>query len=78
MMQTQLIEVGRQRRLGKFLALATICAYPKYKPFPFRKEDLWIAYPEEANEPQGLAKRCCWPRPRLIGNSMGLMPSSCF
>lgn len=57
MMGTQLIEVGRQRGLEKFVALATICAYPKYTPVPFREEDLWAGYPEETNAPYGLAKK---------------------
>ena len=57
MMGTQLMEVGRQRGLEKFVALATICAYPKYTPVPFREEDLWSGYPEETNAPYGLAKK---------------------
>ncbi len=57
MMGTQLMEVGRQRDLEKFVALATICAYPKYAPVPFREEDLWAGYPEETNAPYGLAKK---------------------
>ena len=57
MMGTQLMEIGRQRGLEKFVALATICAYPKYTPVPFREEDLWAGYPEETNAPYGLAKK---------------------
>ena len=57
MMGTQLMEVGRQRGLEKFVALATICAYPKYTPVPFREADLWAGYPEETNAPYGLAKK---------------------
>ena len=57
MMGTQLMEVGRQRGLKKFVAMATICAYPKYTPVPFREEDLWSGYPEETNAPYGLAKK---------------------
>jgi GDP-L-fucose synthase len=57
MMGTQLMEVGRQRGLAKFLALATICAYPKETPVPFRETDLWRGYPEETNAPYGLAKK---------------------
>jgi len=57
MMGTQLMEIGRQRGLEKFLALATICAYPKYTPVPFREADLWAGYPEETNAPYGLAKK---------------------
>ncbi len=57
MMGTQLIEVGRQVGLGKFVAIGTICAYPKLTPVPFKEEDLWNGYPEETNAPYGLAKK---------------------
>lgn len=57
MMGTQLMEVGRRRGLKKFVALATICAYPKLTPVPFKEDDLWIGYPEETNAPYGLAKK---------------------
>lgn len=57
MMGVQLIEVGRQRGLGKFVAIGTICAYPKFTPLPFHEDDLWNGYPEETNAPYGLAKK---------------------
>lgn len=57
MMGTQLMEIGRQRGIQKFVALATICAYPKFAPIPFREDDLWDGYPEETNAPYGLAKK---------------------
>ncbi len=57
MMGAQLIEVGRQRGLRKFVALGTICAYPKFAPIPFREDDIWTGYPEETNAPYGLAKK---------------------
>lgn len=57
MMGTQLMEVGRRRDLHKFVAIGTICAYPKLTPVPFREEDLWKGYPEETNAPYGLAKK---------------------
>jgi len=57
MMGTQLIEVGRQQGLKKFVALGTICAYPKFAPIPFQEDDLWDGYPEETNAPYGLAKK---------------------
>jgi len=57
MMGTQLMEIGRQRQIQKFVALATICAYPKFTPIPFREDDLWNGYPEETNAPYGLAKK---------------------
>lgn len=57
MMGTQLIEVGRQQGLTKFVALGTICAYPKFAPIPFKEDDIWNGYPEETNAPYGLAKK---------------------
>lgn len=52
-----LMEYARQFKVGKFIALGTICAYPKFTPVPFKEEDLWNGYPEETNAPYGLAKK---------------------
>lgn len=57
MMGSQLIEVGRQRGIEKFVAIGTICAYPKFAPVPFKEADIWAGYPEETNAPYGLAKK---------------------
>ncbi len=57
MMGVQLIEQGRLRKIEKFVAIGTICAYPKFTPVPFKEEDLWNGYPEETNAPYGLAKK---------------------
>lgn len=57
MMGTMLMEYARRNKVKKFVAVATICAYPKYTPVPFREEDLWNGYPEETNAPYGLAKK---------------------
>lgn len=57
MMGAQLMEVGRLTGVPKFVALGTICAYPKFTPTPFREEDLWNGYPEETNAPYGIAKK---------------------
>ncbi len=57
MMGVQLIEQGRQFGIEKFVAIGTICAYPKFTPVPFREEELWNGYPEETNAPYGLAKK---------------------
>ena len=57
MMGAQLMEIGRQVGLKKFIATATICAYPKFTPVPFKEENLWNGYPEEINAPYGLAKK---------------------
>ena len=56
-MGTQLMEVGRQLSIEKFVAIGTVCAYPKLTPVPFKEDDLWNGYPEETNAPYGLAKK---------------------
>jgi len=56
-MGIQLMEAARQAGVGKFVAIGTICAYPKFTPVPFREENLWEGYPEETNAPYGLAKK---------------------
>jgi len=57
MMGVQLIEQARLRNIEKFVAIGTVCAYPKFTPVPFKEEDLWNGYPEETNAPYGLAKK---------------------
>ena len=57
MMGTQLIEQCRLYGTEKFVAIGTICAYPKHTPVPFKEEDIWNGYPEETNAPYGLAKK---------------------
>ncbi|MGB2807192.1 MAG: GDP-L-fucose synthase [Sedimentisphaerales bacterium] len=57
MIGVQLIEQGRLNNIEKFVAIGTICAYPKFTPVPFMEEDLWEGYPEETNAPYGLAKK---------------------
>ena len=57
MMGVQMMEMGRQMGIEKFVAIGTICAYPKFTPVPFKEEDLWNGYPEETNAPYGLAKK---------------------
>ena len=56
-MGAMLMEYARKSKVGKFVALGTICAYPKFTPVPFKEEDLWNGYPEETNAPYGLAKK---------------------
>jgi GDP-L-fucose synthase len=56
-MGTMLMEHARRSGVEKFVAIGTICAYPKFTPVPFREEDLWSGYPEETNAPYGLAKK---------------------
>jgi GDP-L-fucose synthase len=51
------MEHSRQVGVGKFVAIGTVCAYPKFTPVPFLEDDLWDGYPEETNAPYGLAKK---------------------
>ncbi|MBN4071812.1 GDP-L-fucose synthase [bacterium AH-315-F18] len=57
MMGALLMEYARRNKTEKFVAIGTICAYPKFTPVPFREEDLWAGYPEETNAPYGIAKK---------------------
>jgi GDP-L-fucose synthase len=57
MMGVQLMHEAWKRGVEKFVAIGTICAYPKFTPLPFREENLWDGYPEETNAPYGLAKK---------------------
>ncbi len=56
-MGIQLMEYARQFKIAKFIAVGTVCAYPKFTPVPFSEDDLWSGYPEETNAPYGLAKK---------------------
>src|SRR5207302_975846 len=56
-MGLQLMEYARRVGVEKFIAVGTVCAYPKLTPVPFKEEDLWNGYPEETNAPYGLAKK---------------------
>jgi GDP-L-fucose synthase len=57
MMGVQLMHEAYKAQIPKFVALGTVCAYPKHTPVPFKEEDLWNGYPEETNAPYGLAKK---------------------
>lgn len=56
-MGAQLMESARLAKVKKFIAVGTICSYPKFTQIPFKEEDLWNGYPEETNAPYGLAKK---------------------
>jgi len=56
-MGVELIEQARLQNIEKFVAIGTVCAYPKFTPVPFKEENLWNGYPEETNAPYGLAKK---------------------
>src|SRR5689334_9682203 len=57
MMGVELMHQAYKNGVGKFVAIGTVCAYPKFTPVPFREENLWMGYPEETNAPYGLAKK---------------------
>ena len=57
MMGVELMNQAYKNGIGKFVAIGTVCAYPKFTPVPFKEDDLWIGYPEETNAPYGLAKK---------------------
>ncbi len=57
LMGTFMMMAAREVGVKKYVALGTICAYPKFTPVPFKEEDLWMGYPEETNAPYGLAKK---------------------
>jgi GDP-L-fucose synthase len=57
LMGTFMMEAARKEGVEKFVAIGTICAYPKFTPSPFKEDDLWNGYPEETNAPYGLAKK---------------------
>ena len=83
MMGTQLIEQARVRGIRKFVALGTVCAYPKFTPVPFREDDLWNGYPEETNAPYGLAKKMMLAQAQVYREQYGfngifLLPSNLY
>jgi GDP-L-fucose synthase len=83
MMGVQLIHEAWLRGVQKFVALGTICAYPKFTPVPFSEDDLWTGYPEETNAPYGLAKKMLLVqsqayRQQYEYNSIFLMPVNLY
>lgn len=69
--------------VGKFVAIGTVCAYPKFAPVPFREEDLWNGYPEETNAPYGLAKKMLLVQSQAYRqqygfNSIFLLPTNLY
>jgi GDP-L-fucose synthase len=83
MMGAQLMEYARRSAVEKFVAIGTICCYPKFTPVPFKEEDLWNGYPEETNAPYGLAKKMLLVQSRAYRqqyrfNSIFLMPVNLY
>ena len=83
MMGAQLIEQSRLHGVKKFVAIGTVCAYPKFTPPPFKEDDLWNGYPEETNAPYGLAKKMMLVqsqsyRDQYGFNSIFLLPANLY
>jgi GDP-L-fucose synthase len=82
-MGVMLMEQSRLHNVEKFVALGTICCYPKFSPVPFKEENLWDGYPEETNAPYGLAKKMLLVqsqsyRRQYNFNSIFLMPLNLY
>lgn len=82
-MGIQLMHEAYLRNVEKFVALGTICCYPKYTPVPFKEEYLWDGYPEETNAPYGLAKKMLLVQSQAYRqqygfNSIFLMPVNLY
>ncbi len=71
MMGAQLMEEARRRSVEKFVAVGTVCAYPKFTPVPFRETDLWKGYPEDTNAPYGLAKKMLFVQAQAYRQEFG-------
>jgi GDP-L-fucose synthase len=83
MMGSLLMEHARLAAIPKFVAVGTICAYPKFTPVPFREETLWQGYPEETNAPYGLAKKMLLVQSQAYRqeygfNSIYLLPTNLY
>ena len=82
-MGIQMMETGRRFSIEKFVALGTVCCYPKFTPVKFKEESLWDGYPEETNAPYGLAKKMLLVqsqayRQQYDFNSIFLMPVNLY
>lgn len=83
LMGTQLLHEAYVAGVPKFVAVGTVCSYPKFAPIPFREEDLWNGYPEETNAPYGLAKKMVLVQSQLYRqhygyNSIYLLPANLY
>ena len=82
-MGTQMMEIGKRLGIEKFVALGTVCCYPKFTPVKFKEESLWDGYPEETNAPYGLAKKMLLVQSQAYRqqygfNSIFLMPVNLY
>ena len=83
MMGVQTMEEARQHVVEKFVAIGTVCSYPKHTPVPFREDDLWVGYPEETNAPYGLAKKMLLVQSQAYRaqygfNAINLLPTNLY
>ena len=78
MMGLLLMEQGRRYGLERFLAVSSVCAYPRSAPVPFREDDLWNGYPEETNGPYGVAKRVLTLQAQVYRRQYGFNAVSCL
>ncbi len=83
MMSVPLLHESWVAGVDKFVALGTICCYPKFTPVPFSEENLWDGYPEETNAPYGLAKKMLLVQSQAYRqqygfNSIFLMPVNLY
>lgn len=83
MMGIPLMHHAWRAGVAKFVALGTVCNYPKFTPVPFREDDVWNGYPEETNAPYGLAKKMLLVqlqsyRQQYGFNSIFLMPVNLY
>jgi len=72
LMGVELMEQARRQGVEKFVAIGTVCAYPKFTPVPFKEDDLWNGYPEETNAPYGLAKKMLLVQAQAYRQQYGL------
>jgi GDP-L-fucose synthase len=70
-MGVQLMHESWKAGVEKFVALGTICCYPKFTPVPFKEDTLWDGYPEETNAPYGLAKKMLLVQAQSYRNQYG-------
>src|SRR5207302_692058 len=83
MMGIMLMEEARLASVQKFVAVGTICSYPKFAAVPFKEDEIWLGYPEETNAPYGLAKKMLLVQSQAYRqqygfNSIYLMPTNLY
>ena len=77
-MGAMLMEHARRADVTKFVAIGTVCAYPKHTPVPFREEELWNGYRRRRTRRTAWLRRCCWSRRRRIESSTDSTRSTCY